>query len=335
LRWRQHLALLALLFVPALGWADNQNALNPVGPQSAHISGLFWLIFWVTLTVFVMVVAGFIWATFRGMGNAEPVSLEPEPQKPLRNFVATAAAATTVILFVFLVASFVTGKRIEGINAQSALQIDVAGHQWWWEVEYEDPIASNIVRTANEIHVPVGKPVQIIADSRDVIHSFWAPNVHGKRDLIPGQRTFFWIQVDKPGVYRGQCAEFCGHQHANMAFQIVAQEPAEFAAWLQAQRQDAAASNPETEHGQQVFLSSPCITCHTIRGTNAAATNGPDLTHIGSRRTLAAGTLPNTPGSLASWIVNAQGVKPGTNMPQMTLAPDDLNALVKYLESLK
>jgi cytochrome c oxidase subunit II len=192
------------------------------------------------------------------------------------------------------------------------------------------------VQTANEIHVPIGRPVVFKMSSHDVIHSFWAPNLQGKRDLIPGLSTAIWIEVDRPGVYRGQCAEFCGRQHAHMAFAIVAESGVEFTRWLEGQRRPAEQPhNSQEQHGQTVFVTSRCSMCHKIRGTQAYGTIGPELTHLASRETLAAGTLPNSRGHLAGWILDPQSVKPGTAMPPTPLAPDDLQDLIAYLEILR
>jgi cytochrome c oxidase subunit II len=172
--------------------------------------------------------------------------------------------------------------------------------------------------------------------STDVIHSFWPPNLTGKRDLIPGKVNSLWFQADTPGVYRGQCAEFCGHQHAKMGFLVIADRPDSFATWLASQRDTASTPTTElTQRGQEVFLASSCVMCHTISGTPAGSRIGPDLTHLASRRTIAAGTLPNTRGNLAGWILNPQRIKPGTRMPPNQLNPADLQALLAYLESLK
>jgi cytochrome c oxidase subunit 2 len=192
------------------------------------------------------------------------------------------------------------------------------------------------VITANEIHIPVGQPVEFQLKSRDVIHSFWVPTLHGKRDLIPRHVTTMTLQADRPGVYRGQCAEFCGYQHAHMAILVVAEPLEQFAAWLEHQRRPAAEpSDARQQRGQEVFLSAPCVMCHTIRGTLAGGRVAPDLTHIAGRHTLAAGTLPNTPGHLAGWIIDPQHIKPGNRMPAHSLNADDLQALLAYLGSLK
>ena len=169
-----------------------------------------------------------------------------------------------------------------------------------------------------------------------MIHSFWVPNLHGKTDLIPGRQTLTWVKADRPGTYRGQCAEFCGHQHAHMAFTVVAEPPEQFKAWYEAQLKPAAQpSTPAQARGQQVFLSSPCIMCHRVQGTDAGGRVGPDLTHVASRSHLAAGTLANTRGHLAGWVLDPQKIKPGTRMPPNNLEPADLQALLDYLQSLK
>ena len=214
--------------------------------------------------------------------------------------------------------------------------IQVVGHRWWWEVRYLDPDPTKRIETANEIHVPVGQPVRLQLTSADVIHSFWVPQLAGKTDVIPGQTNVAWLEADSAGVYRGACTEYCGLQHANMALIVVAEPPTVFSAWQAGQRASAAApSNPDAAAGLAVFQKSACATCHAIRGSDALGRVGPDLTHLASRLTLAAGTLENTRGNLAGWIGNSQAIKPGNDMPVMTIAPADLQALLAYLETLK
>jgi cytochrome c oxidase subunit 2 len=192
------------------------------------------------------------------------------------------------------------------------------------------------VFTANELHVPVGRPVVLKVTSRDVIHSLWIPNLQGKRDLIPGYTTAIWIEADHPGVFRGQCAEFCGVQHAHMALDVVAETQDQFDRWLAAMRAPARDTSDATaRRGRDVFMSARCAACHTIRGTDAAGSIAPDLTHIAARRTLGASTLPNTAEHLADWIRNPQHAKPGNQMPPNPLSDDDLHALVTYLGTLQ
>jgi cytochrome c oxidase subunit 2 len=266
----------------------------------------------------------------------------PASERGTTLLVGGAVVATVAILFVFLMLSIAAGRFLASLQATDALTIDLIGHQWWWEVRYHDrkaPVDREApigIVTANEIHVPVGQPVHVRGSSDDVIHSFWAPNLHGKRDLIPGHSTEIWIQADRDGVYPAQCAEYCGYQHALMRLVVVAESPGRFAAWLEAQRQPATTpvTSPE-DRGREVFLSNPCAGCHTIRGTPAQGRLAPDLTHLASRLTIAAGTLPNSPGHLANWIVNPQAVKPRSLMPASALPASDLQALVSYLGSLR
>jgi cytochrome c oxidase subunit II len=214
--------------------------------------------------------------------------------------------------------------------------VRIIGHRWWWEVRYVDQDPTKTIVTANEIHVPVGQPVRLELTSADVIHSFWVPQLAGKTDVIPGVTNAAWLQADSAGVYRGACTEYCGLQHANMSPIVVAESPATFKAWEEAQRASASPpTDPDAAAGEVVFQKSACATCHAIRGSEALGNVGPDLTHLASRLTLAAGTLENTRGNLAGWIGNAQGIKPGNDMPVMTLAPNDLQALLAYLETLK
>lgn len=284
--------------------------------------------------VFVLVVAALFWATLRRRRVEEPS--DDRRERSMRTTVIVATAATTIILFVFLILDLSVGRAITTNPGPEALQVRVTGHQWWWEIQYRDSLPQNWATTANEIHVPVGRPVVFELRSADVIHSLWPPNLNGKRDLIPGNENSIWFQADSAGVFRGQCAEFCGHQHAKMAFLIVAEPPDSFSAWLVRQRDTAMTPTDSVAlRGQEVFLASSCVMCHAIGGTPAGSRIGPDLTHLASRRTIAAGTLPNTRGNLAGWIVNPQGIKPGVRMPSTRLDSDDLQALLTYLETLK
>ncbi len=289
----------------------------------------------VTTAVFLLVVCFTGIAVFRGRRQRRDVAGTPNTAL-LNVAVSSAVAVTTAVLFGLLAASVWTGRAVAAPGAPSALSISITGHQWWWEVEYEDAIPSRRLKAANEIHIPTGRPVVFKVTSRDVIHSFWVPNLQGKRDLIPGYTTAIWLQADHAGVYRGQCAEFCGLQHAHMAFQVVAESSAEFERWIDAQRSPSRQPQTESERrGRTVFLTRQCSMCHAIRGTDAYGTVGPDLTHVASRQTIAAGTLPNTRGHLAGWVVDSQAIKPGNRMPPNPLSADDLQDLLAYLEALK
>ncbi len=311
------------------------SALSPAGRQAQLVDRLWDAMYLVSVVVFVLVVGALFWAALRRRQPTE-VADSPGREPSLRASVLGATALTIVILFAFLIADLATGRAITAGPGQEALQIRVTGHHWWWEVQYRDSLPQNWATTANEVHIPVGRPVVFELRSADVIHSLWAPNLSGKRDLIPGDETSLWFQADTPGVYRGQCAEFCGHQHAKMAFLVVAEHPDSFARWLDRQRDTARTpTHPLARRGQEVFLGSPCVMCHAIAGTPAGSRVGPDLTHLASRRTIAAGTLPNTRGNLAGWILDPQRVKPGAQMPPTQLGSEDLQALLAYLETLE
>jgi cytochrome c oxidase subunit II len=329
MRW---LPLVAAAVVAA-GCNGNQNVFNPAGPAARDIANLGWFMFAVCGAVYAVVLAALAWALLRRRHASDST---PGTERRLTSTVVAAVGATIAILLVFMISSVVAGRGLTSPRGPGAVTIDAVGHQWWWEFQYRDLTPSDFVTSPNELRIPVGVPIHIKAISRDVVHSFWVPNLHGKRDLIPGQVTNFWIQADAPGVYRGQCAEFCGHQHANMAFVVVAEPMEKFQSWIQHQRQ--AAQPPRTDEekrGQQVFLQTTCAMCHTIRGTSAGSRVGPELTHVGSRMTLAAGTLPNTRGHLAGWVIDSQSVKPGNRMPPNALSPEDLQAVVTYVRSLR
>ncbi len=320
-----------------------QSALDPAGPQSGKIDILWWSFFWLLAAIFIAVMAATLWTLSRRHHGIEQESPE-DPHKPseqthsrVRRVVTGLTVATILILFVLIVASVGTGKATSELsNKKNGMTVEVTGSQWWWQVRYLNSDPSQILVTANEIHIPVGRPVQIRGLSNDVIHSFWVPNLNGKRDLIPSRTTTEWIEADHPGVYRGQCAEFCGLQHAHMALWVVAESEDKFDAWMQAQMKPAVApSDPEKQRGQQVFLNSACVFCHQIRGTGAAGQNAPDLTHFGSRRGIAANTVPNTKGNLAGWIVDPQSMKPGNHMATVAVNSTDLQPLIDYLESLQ
>jgi cytochrome c oxidase subunit 2 len=213
--------------------------------------------------------------------------------------------------------------------------VKITAQQWWWQVEYQNRDVSQILTTANEIHIPVGVPVTLDLRAVDVIHSFWVPNLMGKQDMIPGRNTLLTLQADKPGLYRGQCAEFCGLGHAKMAFLVFAEPQEKFEAWRRHQLEEAKTPGaPLRRHGLQIFQHGPCASCHTVAGTEAAGQMAPDLTHFGGRATIAAGLLKNTPENLGRWLADPQAAKPGANMPEVPLSPADRAALVAYLEGL-
>jgi len=318
-----------------------RSVLAPAGPQAAHIAALWWLMFWVCLVILLVVSAALLIALWRGRtGAARDVAMPPIDPDPLQEnriarIVAGCVALTAVILLLFLFASAAAGHKLALLASDRALKIRLTGYRWWWKVQYPGNSPADEVITANEIHIPTGRPVLIDAYSQDVIHSFWVPALHGKRDLIPGHPGSIWLQADRPGRYEGQCAEFCGLQHAHMRLIVVAEPEEKFNTWLQAQREPAhEPADAIAERGRDVFLSGPCAMCHAVRGTGAGGQVAPDLTHLASRATLAAATLPNSPGNLAGWIVDPQHVKPGNAMPANSLSAEDLRALLAYLGGL-
>jgi cytochrome c oxidase subunit II len=322
------LAMLSLL-------QQSHSVLNPSSPQTRLIGRLWDAMYLVSAAVFVLVVLALLLGAFRRRGGETPET-DPRRERSLTTAVSVATALTVLILFGFLVYDVAVGRQLTRGFGKEALQVRVVGHQWWWELQYRDSVAHNWFTTANELHIPVGRPVVLELLSTDVIHSFWPPTVSQKRDLIPGKDNSLWLQADTPGVYRGQCAEYCGQQHAKMGFLVIAQRPDSFAGWLARQRDTALTPTTElARRGQEVFLASSCVMCHAIAGTPAGSRVGPDLTHLASRRTIAAGTLPNTRGNLAGWIIDPQKIKPGTRMPPTQLKPADLQALLAYLETLK
>ncbi|HEX6670110.1 MAG TPA: cytochrome c oxidase subunit II, partial [Gemmatimonadales bacterium] len=311
------------------------SAHAPAGPQALLLDRLGGMMYVIAALAFVVVVVALLVAVFRPRREAAGVEA-PGAERRMAMAVAIAAGGTVATLVAVLFLSFGTGRQLAATPPSDALQVRVTGRQWWWEVEYRDSVPNRWATTANEIHVPVGRPVVFELRGGDVIHSFWVPNLGVKRDMIPGQETSVWFRADSAGVYRGLCAEFCGYQHAQMAFLVVAEPPEQFAAWLDRQRDTARTpADSQALRGQEVFLASSCVMCHAIGGTPAGSRVGPNLTHVAGRRTLAAGTLPNTRGHLAGWIIDPQQIKPGARMPPSAIRPQDLQALLAYLETLR
>ena len=319
-----------------------RSALIAAGPQAAHIAGLWWLMFWICLAVLLLVASALLIAVLRARVRGAAIVAEPQLDTDRRLehrigwTVVTCVVATIMVLFIFLVASAVTGHRLALLASDNALTIRLTGYRWWWKVQYLDPTPARAVVTANEIHIPVGRPILINTQSQDVIHSFWVPALHGKKDLVPGHPSSIWIQADRPGRYEGQCAEFCGLQHAHMRLIVIAEPQEKFDAWMEAQRQPAKPPvDPLAQRGLNVFITGPCALCHAIRGTDAAGQVAPDLTHLASRVTIGAGTLPNSAGNLAGWIIDSQHIKPGNAMPPNSLSAEDLRGLLAYLGGLQ
>jgi cytochrome c oxidase subunit 2 len=330
---------LALAAGPAVG-QGSQDALRAAGPQSAHILELWRLTLGVCTVVFAGILVAFVLALRRSPRGdetqpADTRSLQ-QAEPVLVRRVGIAVAVSTVLLLFLIGASAWTDRSLGQLPLGDALHVRVTAAQWWWNIEYDDADPSRLFTTANELHVPVGRPVILTLRANDVIHSFWVPNLAGKKDLIPGRTSQLTFRADRPGTYRGQCAEYCGPEHAWMAFVVVADPPEQYEAWAARQRQSA---SPPTDavrmRGQQLFLSGTCVMCHNISGTDATGRQAPDLTHVGSRQALAAGALRNDARQMAAWISDPQRYKPGVNMPAHAYSPEDLAALVAYLEGLQ
>jgi cytochrome c oxidase subunit II len=305
-----------------------QSTLSPHGPAAGDIATLWWVLFWISAAVCVIVFVLLVVALFRRREIADR-----RPTEANKLVLSLGVGIPTVILLGTFGFSLHTIQTTSNPGTAPAVKITVTGRQWWWEVHYDNPP----ITTANELHIPVGQPVQITLVAADVIHSFWVPELQKKTDMIPGRVNTSWIQADQPGDYRGQCAEYCGTQHAHMAFHVIAQTPADYNAWAKAQSQPAAAPSAELARGVQVFSSAGCIGCHAIRygSGSVGGSVGPDLTHLASRGYIAAGELHNVPGNLAGWVVDSQAIKPGNFMPPIPLGSNDLQALLAYLESLQ
>jgi cytochrome c oxidase subunit 2 len=326
-------AALTCSLTACTGW---QSALDPQGPDARHLADLFWIFTAVVTAVWVLTMLVVLGALRRRRpAGADPLATDPATERRMTTVTATAVGVTALTVLALTGITYATQKRLYSTHVPG-LTIRVIGHQWWWEVRYEHAEASQVFTTANEIHIPVGEPVTVKLNSSDVIHSFWVPTLFGKQDNITGRENEIQFTADREGIYRGQCAEFCGTQHAHMSMLVVAKPREEFERWRVQQIKAAdPPADPDRKRGQEVFLSKPCVMCHSVRGTQAGGKIAPDLTHIGSRQQIAAATLPMSRGNLAAWIVDPQGIKPGVHMPLIKLDPEEVDPLVSYLEGLK
>lgn len=319
--------LLAVLPLPV--WADVQSAFHPKSEQAHRIADIGWMMFFGATLIFLLVMVMLILALH---GPARMRGLLGR-----RSLIIGAGIAFPVlVLSALLVYTLDAASSMVRDDTPVAARIEVTGEMWWWRVRYLDNHGRAMFETANDIRIPSGLPVELVLKSDNVIHSFWVPNLAGKLDMVPGHVNRLRVQADAPGRFRGQCAEYCGAQHAKMMLDVQALSPDEFQAWVESQRRPAPAPvDARLQAGRQYFLQA-CAQCHTIRGTGASGTLGPDLTHIGSRLSLAAGVLPNNVGTLAGWIAGSQHIKPGNRMPSFNqLSGEDLRAVAQYMESLK
>jgi cytochrome c oxidase subunit II len=318
------------------GCSGPQHILEPAGPASAEIASLWWMMFGiatiVTIVVIVLVLVAARTAVRRANGDEDA-----DPPVRSRTLIVTGGVVVPVLVIAWLVVA--TGRIGVSVmrpgTSGDHLVIDVIGHQYWWEVRYPQ----YGIETANEIQIPAGVPVRLRLTSPDVIHSFWVPRLQGKIDMFPGRTTTLWIEADEPGLYRGQCAEYCGDGHALMAFWLEALDSASFGRWVADRRTPPELPpDPVLIHGRQIFDHAGCNICHATRGAPLPpelGTAGPDLSDFGRRRTIAAGTLPSNRDNHAAWIVDPQSIKPGSRMPATDLDGESLEALVHYLMALR
>ena len=321
----------ALVLLLSSLWADKQSALHPRGDHAALSAEIGWVMLLAGAAIFVVVMVLLALALYG------PARLRLRLSG--RGLVLGAGLAFPVVaLSALLIYSLGIAAAMLRGDAPAAARIEVQGEMWWWRVRYLDEQGRTLFETANELRIPVGQPVDLVLKSRNVVHSFWVPNLAGKLDMVPGHDNHLRLHARQTGTYRGQCAEYCGAQHANMMFDVQVLTAQDFQVWLQAQQRPAAPV-PETarqlQAGQRLFMQA-CAQCHAVRGTAAAGTLGTDLTHVGSRLSLAAGMLPNNVGTLAGWIAGSQHIKPDNAMPSFnTLTGEQLRAVARYLEGLR
>lgn len=331
----------AVVFTAAsipLALADNEHAplnyfLHSYGPASTPVMILGWVLASVVIAVLLIIALLLVMAVFRRRAAEYSRVIGPENQGMAWIYIGTGVSACILLGLVIYV--LITLNTISKPPRPPALTLTVTGYDWWWKVEYEGSDPARGFVTANEIHIPVGEPILIKLKSADVIHAFWAPLLAGKTQMIPGLVNRQWLEADVEGIYRGQCTQYCGMQHAHMGFEIVAQSPSDFRKWQDEQRSFATpASSPEVTEGKEFFMEH-CSGCHTVRGTGADGAHAPDLTHLASRRLIAAGLLTNTPENRIRWITHVQELKPGARMPSFELSSGEITVLSAFLSTLK
>jgi cytochrome c oxidase subunit 2 len=325
---------LALLSTTLAGCAGAPSSLSPASSDARLISSLAVTVFAIAAVVFAVVEGMLIYSAIR-FSRKKGGSLPKQVEGNARLEIAWTLAPAIVLAIVFVL-SLRTLRTVAyqpslANTGKTAVHVRVVGHQWWWEFDYPD---LHIV-TADEMHVPVGAVVNVDVESADVIHSYWVPQLGGKIDAIPGHVNHTWFEATQAGAYHGQCAEFCGVEHANMRFQVVVETPEQFQAWVNGQQTPVPTLTGDAASGEQVFMNGPCIGCHTIDGTKAQGKVGPNLTHFASRGVFVGAVLDNTPQNVARWLADPQQVKPGALMPNLHLPQDQIDELVAFVESLK
>jgi cytochrome c oxidase subunit II len=319
-----------------MDWLESalHSAMRPAGVHAGQLLSLWNVLLWTCVVMYVLVLAFLFLSVLRARRSGERDTVGQR-----RGLSITLTGWTVLITLGLLgltLASYVTDRSLVHASSLPQVTIAITAHQWWWEIEYTDPDPSRRVRTANELHLPVNALAQITLSSGDVIHSFWVPTLHGKQDMIPGRTNYIELQPQQTGWHRGICAEFCGFQHAKMHLDVIVESPSDYQAWYERQLQSPPPpTDPLEQRGQAAFMAGPCSLCHAISGTDASATLGPDLSHVASRRSLAAGALRNDASSMSAWLANPQAIKPGNHMPAMNLQGEQIEALTAYLESLQ
>jgi cytochrome c oxidase subunit II len=323
----------------------NLSIFAPASPPAESIRNLSLLVFAITGFIFLLVEGVLLYTVIQFRKREATRKAEPPQVYGSQPIEIAWTAAPAMIVFILLL---VTTRTLWEVNASSparkagdhALNVTVVGRQWWWEYTYEDYDGRRLgFTTANELHIPasedgVPRPVYLTLKSADVCHSYWVPRLAGKTDLIPGRTNLMWFQTDKPGQFDGQCAEYCGTQHANMLIRVIVDTPRDFERWLEGEAKPAV-DDPAVLAGKEAFLSQSCVNCHRVRGTSARGTYAPDLTHLMSRQTFAAGIVPNTPENLRQWVADPQKIKPGCLMPAFGMSDRDRDLVVRYLETLR
>jgi len=332
LRFARALSVISLMLLSACERAP-LTYMTSAGVSSRSIMHLGWGLAVISCAVILLVTWLVVWGSLRRRQRPGGLDEVVRPGGGLL-WIYAGAGISTIALFICAIWSVVVLARVAYPPTSPKIIVDVIGHQWWWEIRYEGEPASRSFVTANELHVPVGEPVQVRLTSADVIHSFWVPQLAGKTDTIPGQTNQTWLQADIPGTFYGQCTEYCGLQHAHMGLVVVAEPSDRFATWWTQQLSAPPSPGGLAAEGQTVFMAR-CASCHSVRGTTAGGIFGPDLSHIAHRSRVPSGVLSNSPQNLAAWISHPQGIKPGALMPDPALKGHELEAVVAYLETLQ
>lgn len=322
----------AVALLAGCGAVDGpQTTLFPRSDNNQVINDLYAPLTWLAIVIFILVQGLLLYSVYRYRVRGDDDSIPEQVHGNTRLEIAWTIAPSIVVV-IMLILTYQAMAKIEAAPPDDALRIRVVGHQWWWEVHYLD---LDVV-TANEIHIPIDRPVYFELESNDVIHSFWVPRLMGKRDLMPGSTNTIWFTPSEEGLYIGQCAEYCGTAHAQMRYHVVVESETAFNNWVARQRQDAVEVTGDAAEGAQLFISRACVTCHTIRGTDAIGVIGPDLTHVGSRAFIAGGIMENTRDNVSAWLRDPEGLKPGNKMIlPVELSEEDIRLLTTYIEALK